>query len=101
MRGFRRHTGLVRRVAGCSVLAAALLVLAPSAMAGLSNPNDPYFTTNQQWGLTGSPSSVNAPAAWCAETGRGVLIADIDSGADFAHPDLAGKLVAGAAFLNG
>jgi subtilisin family serine protease len=76
-------------------------VLSPPALAGVSNPDDPYFTARDQWGLTGSPSSINVPAAWCVGTGRGVLVADIDSGADFAHPDLAGKLVAGAAFLNG
>jgi len=91
----------MRRLACCSAVAAALLVLAPSAFGGISNPNDPYFTTHQQWGLTGTAASINAPAAWCASTGQSVLIADVDSGADFAHPDLAGKLVAGAAFLNG
>src|SRR5437868_6898237 len=101
MMRFRRHTGSIRRLAGLAALGAAVVVLAPSALAGISNPNDPYFTARDQWGLAGSPSSINAPPAWCVSTGKGILVADIDSGADFAHPDLAGKLVPGVAFLNG
>ncbi|MFN2569494.1 MAG: S8 family serine peptidase, partial [Candidatus Dormibacteria bacterium] len=31
-------------------------------------------------------------------TGGGVLIADVDTGADFSHPDLAGRLIPGAHF---
>ncbi len=49
-------------------------------------PNDPY--TDSQWGL----SRINAPAAWAISRGDGVLIAVLDTGADFSHPDLAGKL---------
>ncbi len=49
-------------------------------------PNDPY--TSDQWGL----SKINAPAAWALSKGDGVLIAVLDTGADFSHPDLAGKL---------
>jgi serine protease len=90
-----------RLVYSTAAVLAALLTLAPSALAGISNPNDPYFKSGAQWALTGSASSINAPPAWCVGTGAGVLIADVDSGADFGHPDLAGKLVPGAAFLNG
>ena len=69
------------------------------AEAVSSTPNDPYFAS--QWGLWGATASIGAPAAWCAGTGTGVTIADVDTGADFGHPDLAGKLVPGAAFLSG
>jgi subtilisin family serine protease len=78
---------------------AASLLLASIALAATSSPNDPLFP--QQWALQGRPGSINAPAAWCASTGSGVLVADIDTGADFNNPDLAGKLVPGVAFLNG
>jgi subtilisin family serine protease/uncharacterized protein YkwD len=48
--------------------------------------NDPYY--NRQWAL----AKIEAPAAWGISTGRGALIAVIDSGADLDHPDLAGKV---------
>jgi subtilisin family serine protease len=74
-----------------------LAVVTPAA-AGTATPNDPYFVQHDQWPLSGFPGSINAPAAWAASTGAGVLIADIDTGADFSHPDLAGKLVVGGRF---
>ncbi|MFN2463605.1 MAG: S8 family serine peptidase [Candidatus Dormibacteria bacterium] len=61
--------------------------------------NDPLFA--QQWGLSGQTSSINAPQAWCATTGAGILVADVDTGVDFSHPDLTGRLVAGARFTGG
>lgn len=46
-------------------------------------PNDPLY--EKQWNLR----QINAPAAWSAgATGRGAVIAIIDSGVDVAHPDL-------------
>jgi subtilisin family serine protease len=92
----RRH---LSRLSLATCAAALLgLTLASPAAAGTSTPDDPYFVQHDQWPLTGSPASINAPGAWPASTGAGVLIADIDTGADFAHPDLAGKLVVGARF---
>jgi len=70
------------------------------ASAATSFPNDPFFVAGQQWGLAGQPASIDAPAAWCAATGSGITIADVDTGADFSHPDLQGKLIPGAAYLN-
>lgn len=53
-------------------------------------PNDPGFPS--QWGL----SAVNAPAAWSRSHGSStVVVANIDSGVDANHPDLAGKLLTG------
>jgi hypothetical protein len=52
-----------------------------------TTPNDPLF--NQQWGL----AQINAPATWDITTGSATtVIAMIDSGLQFNHPDLAGKL---------
>jgi len=88
---------LTARRAGLIAPAAILLIVAP-AFAATSNPNDSFFS--QQWGLSGAPASINANLAWCVSTG-GALVADIDTGADFSHPDLSGRLLPGARFTNG
>ncbi len=85
-----------RRALLCACAAAVLPVTALAATAG---PNDPYYPV--QWALHGTPGSTDATQAWCASQGAGVLVADIDTGADFSHPDLQGRLVVGAAFTSG
>lgn len=62
-------------------------------------PNDPLFA--QEWGMDdagqtvggttgGADADIDAPEAWPITVGaRGVTTAVIDSGVDFAHPDLA------------
>jgi subtilisin family serine protease len=55
-----------------------------------ATPNDPSYSS--QWSL----AQVNAGPAWDVTTGSAaVIVADLDSGVDPTHPDLAGKLVAG------
>jgi serine protease len=52
--------------------------------------NDPLFP--RQYGLT----QIKAPAAWArGAKGAGATIAVLDSGVDFGHPDLSGKLLDG------
>ncbi len=61
-------------------------------------PNDPFFEL--QWALDntgqtgGTPDAdIDAPEAWDIETGNeDVLIAIIDSGIDYTHPDLEDKI---------
>src|SRR5579872_1507495 len=88
---------------GVAAVAAGLcaLVAVHAADAATSTPNDPLFANGDQWALTGAAVSIDAPAAWCAASGAGVTVADIDTGADFQQQDLAGRLIAGAAFLDG
>jgi subtilisin family serine protease len=57
-------------------------------------PDDAYFTAQWAWKNTlpgANPlASVNASEAWDKSRGRfGVIVADIDSGVDYTHPDLA------------
>jgi hypothetical protein len=64
-----------------------------------TTPNDPNF--HKQWALHntgqtgGTPDAdIDAPEAWQIETGKpSVLIAIIDTGVDYTHPDLAGGRV--------
>ncbi|HET7695085.1 MAG TPA: S8 family serine peptidase [Vicinamibacterales bacterium] len=52
-------------------------------------PNDPAWTGNVLWGL----ARVSAPSAWAAfpPSARDVVVAVIDSGINYRHPDLAGS----------
>ena len=70
-----------------------------------TNPNDPLFLN--QWYLKDTePSAVNAIAAWDREVGSaGVVIAVLDTGVLYDHPDLGrgdrgGKLLPGYDFVS-
>lgn len=55
------------------------------------SPNDPLYASSQ-WHLP----KISAPSAWATTTGSSnVVVAVLDTGVDGAHPDLAGKLIAG------
>ncbi|HZL65078.1 MAG TPA: S8 family serine peptidase [Thermoleophilia bacterium] len=50
-------------------------------------PNDTFFSS--LWGM----SQISAPLAWGTSTGSAdVVVADIDTGVDYAHPDLAANM---------
>jgi thermitase len=58
-------------------------------------PNDTSF--GSQWAL----AKAGATSAWDRARGDGVLIADLDTGVDYHHPDLAGKVALGWDFVAG
>ena len=58
--------------------------------------DDPYFS--DQWGL----ATIRAPEAWSVEiNGSGVIIAVIDTGVDYLHPDLKENIWINEAEVNG
>ncbi|QKG85439.1 peptidase S8 [Kroppenstedtia pulmonis] len=58
-------------------------------------PNDPDFS--KQWGL----ETVKAPAAWDVTTGsKDVKVAIVDTGVDYEHEDLKGKVELGGDYID-
>ena len=59
-------------------------------------PNDQYYAMAQY-----APQMIQADLAWDISAGdAGIVVAVVDSGADFSHPDLEGKLIGGWDFVN-
>ncbi len=66
-------------------------------VSAFAAPDDPYFPSNL-WGIV----NINAPTAWDATTGNhDTIIAIIDSGIDYDHPDLQANIWRNLAELNG
>ncbi len=85
------HSDIMRRMSRRSLsLLLALLSLgwAPALLGwapALAAPSDTLFS--EQWAL----GKIEAERAWAKSKGAGVVVAVVDSGVDFSHPDLKGK----------
>ena len=80
-------------------------------VSAVTVPNDPSFT--QQWafqntgqsvgGSTGTPGAdESATAAWSVTTGsRSIVVAEVDTGVDYNHPDLGANIWTNPGGING
>ena len=76
------------------------LVYSISGTAASTTPDDPAMTDGLLWGLHNTGQSggtadadIDAPEAWDLTTGSSdVVLAVIDTGVDYTHPDLAGNM---------
>lgn len=70
----------------------------PYGLRGAVRPNDPYFPSEWAFG----DGVTNARLLWQrAVDASGVMVAVIDTGVDYTHPDLRGRVLAGYNFKDG
>lgn len=67
----------------------------PPILAG--EPDDPYFLDGQQWDM----QAIDMEKAWdIRRASSNVTVAVVDTGVDYNHPDLVGRIIKGRNFIN-
>lgn len=67
-------------------------------VSGASKPNDPDYNNPS---LVYGPQQINAETAWDETTGDpGLIVAVVDTGIDFTHPEFGGRVLPGWDFVN-
>lgn len=75
-----------------------IAVEADNVVRPIGSPSADTYAANQ-WAL--DPAKTTFGNAWKVTLGKGVTVAVIDTGVQSSHPDLAGQVLAGKAFLKG
>ena len=68
-------------------------------------PDDPYYATTGSWGQTYRDLwglyTIQCGSAWDTTNGQGVVVAVVDTGLDFYHPDIVGNIWTNTAEIPG
>src|SRR5205823_1054141 len=82
--------------------AVRLSALLAAVVAITMNAGPAHATNDSLWDQQWGPRQIHAEEAWAAgATGAGATVGIVDTGIDFNHPELTGKVVASARCLNG
>jgi subtilisin family serine protease len=91
---------------GMAGVQAAINTLQQQSLVAVAGPNGVAslgeFTPNDaSYASTYAPGLVRADEAWLIARGKNMVVAVLDSGVDYNHPDLIGRVVKGKDYING
>jgi thermitase len=91
----RRSIGFILKSLLASMLPVGMALILAASTASAYTPNDPYW--GSQWG----PNKIYAPDAWNYQKGSTTItVAILDTGIDYNHEDLSGRVIQGWNFYN-